>query len=99
MDELRKAFPGVTENSWADHADLNDRTVHIPDKRVAQLLVVLHELDQSVAGLEDLPQAELSELVASAILGCGFADPVEARYAISTVLRMIESQDFVPDGS
>ena len=97
MDELRKAFPRATENSWADPGD--NRTVYIADKRVAQLLLVLHELDESVAGLEDLPRAELSELVANAILGCGFADPVEARYAISTVLRMIESQDFVPDGS
>ena len=99
MDELRKAFPGVTENSWADPAYSNNQTVYIADKRVAQLLIVLHELDESVAGLEDLPKDELSELVANAILGCGFADPVEARYAISTVLRMIESQDFVPDGS
>jgi hypothetical protein len=99
MDELRKAFPGATENSRTDLADLNNQTLYIADKRVAQLLLVLHELDESVAGLEDLPRAELSELVANAILGCGFADPVEARYAISAVLKMIESQDFVPDGS
>jgi hypothetical protein len=99
VDELHKAFPNSATRKANNPAYANDRSVYIADKRVAQLLLVLHELDESVAGLEDLPKAELSELVSSAILGCGFANPIEARYAISAVLRMIESQDFVPDSS
>ena len=71
----------------------SESRIHIADKRVAQLLLILHELDESVAGLEDLPKAELSELVSSAILACGFVDPIDARYAISAVLETIESQD------
>jgi hypothetical protein len=67
-----------------------DPKVHLNDKRVARLLLVLHEIDQSVAGLEELPQTELSELVSSAIMACGFADGTEARYAISAVLDAIE---------
>ena len=64
--------------------------VHIADERVARLLTVLHELDESVAGLEELPEGELSELVSSAITACGFVDPLEARHAIATVLEVIE---------
>jgi hypothetical protein len=68
-------------------------TVQIADKRLAQLLLVLHEIDQSVAGLEELPQSELSDLVSGAILACGFADGTEARYAIAAVLEAIEMHD------
>jgi hypothetical protein len=71
----------------------SDAQVHIEDKRVARLLLVLHELDRSVAGLEELPQPELSELVASAILACGFTDGTDARYAIAAVLCAIERRD------
>jgi hypothetical protein len=73
--------------------------VHIEDKRVARLLLVLHELDQSVAGLEQLPQTELSELVSSAILACGFTDGTEARYAIAAVLEAIERHAPVQESS
>jgi hypothetical protein len=73
--------------------------VHIADERVARLLTVLHELDESVAGLEELPNDELSELVCSAILACGFVDPIEARYAIAAVLEGIEIHDSVLESS
>ncbi len=52
-----------------------------------------------MAGLEALPKAELSALVSSAILACGFVDPIEARYAIATVLETIEVQDSIPESS
>ena len=64
--------------------------VHIADERVSRLLTALRELDESLAGLEELPEGELSELVSSAITACGFVDPIEARYAIATVLEVIE---------
>jgi len=73
--------------------------VHIADERVVRLLTVLHELDESVAGLEELPNDELSELVWSAILACGFVDPIEARYAIAAVLEVIEMHDSVLESS
>jgi hypothetical protein len=82
-----------TEHTWPNLDYSANPKIHIADKRVAQLLLILHELDESVAGLEDLPKAELSELVSSAILACGFVDPIDARYAISAVLETIESQD------
>jgi len=68
-----------------------DPDVCITDQRLARLLVVLDELDRSVAGLEGLTQKELSDLVSSAILTCGFVNPVEATNAIAEVLHTIES--------
>lgn len=83
----------------AGNATRSAPRVHIEDKRVARLLLVLHELDQSVAGLEELPQTELSELVSSAILACGFTDGTEARYAIAAVLEAIERHGPVQESS
>jgi len=67
--------------------------VTISETRVARLLLVLKELDERVAGLEDLPKNDLSELVAGAIHACGFTDPAEARSAIATVLQAIETPE------
>jgi|HubBroStandDraft_2_1064218.scaffolds.fasta_scaffold76790_3 hypothetical protein len=74
----------------------SDSKVAIADTKVARLLLVLHEIDQAVAGLESLPQTELTELVSSAIIACGFVDGTEARRAIVTVLEAIERRDPTP---
>lgn len=71
----------------------SDSGLHRQDKRVAQLLVLLQELDKSAEGLEALPEPELSEIVSSAIRVCGFVDPIEVRNVIATVLDAIEMQD------
>lgn len=76
-----------------------ESNVNISDKRISRLLLVLHELDQYVAGLEQLPQTELIELVSSAILACGFADGTEARLAIAAVLEVIDRRDPMPESS
>jgi hypothetical protein len=68
-----------------------DPGICITDKRVARLLLVLQELDQSVAGLEHVPRHDLVSLISSAIQACGFADPEDARYAIAAVLQAIEA--------
>jgi hypothetical protein len=67
------------------------------DRRVAQLLVLLQQLDESAEGLEALPKPELSEIVSSAIRVCGFVDPIEARDVIATVLEALEIQDPIPE--
>jgi len=66
--------------------------VCVADQRVARLLLILEDLDRSVAGLEEVPQKELSDLISNAILACGFVNPVEAKYAIAAVLQVIEGQ-------
>jgi hypothetical protein len=69
---------------------LSDRKDYTPDcHRIARLLHRLRELDESVAGLETLQEAELSDLVCGAIREAGFVDPSEARYAIAAVLEII----------
>jgi hypothetical protein len=84
------------EHIWSNREldrNCSDSEVYIPDcHRVAQLLRVLRELDESVPGLEALPEAELSDLVYSAIRESGFVDPIEGGYAIAAVLEVIETQ-------
>ena len=63
------------------------------------MLGVLHELGEFVAGLEELPNAELSDLVSGAILACGFVDPKEARYAIAAVLETMEGGNPISEAS
>ena len=69
-----------------------DSHVPIHDIRVARLLVVLTELDVRLAGLESLPKEELSELVSSATLACGFANVIEAHNVIAAILETIDPQ-------
>jgi len=73
-----------------------DSDLQIQDKRVAQLLVLLQQVNESAEGLEALPEPELSEIVSSAIRVCGFVDPIEARDVIAIVLDAIEMQDLIP---
>jgi hypothetical protein len=85
-------------HSSVEHMGLNrvfgktcsDSDLQIHDTRVAQLLVLLQQLDESAEGLEELPKPELSEIVSSAIRMCGFVDPIEARDVIAIVLDAIE---------
>jgi hypothetical protein len=80
---------GVHSSLEFDKAS-SDGEVYIPDcHRIARLLRILRELDESVAGLEALQEAELSDLVCRAIQEAGFMDPGEARYAIAAVLEVI----------
>jgi hypothetical protein len=74
-------------------------SVHLADERVARLLLVLHDIDQSLAGLEKLPLPELTELASGAILACGFVDGTETRYAIAAVLEAIEGCGPMPENS
>jgi hypothetical protein len=66
--------------------------LHVDHKRVARLLVLLKQLDESAPGLEMLPEPELDEIVSSAIRVCGFVDPIEARDVIAIVLDAIVMQ-------
>ena len=103
MDEINKPFLDLsTEHIWPTpevSRVFADSIVRVTDERVARLLLMLHELDESVAGLEELPKTELSELISSAIQACGFVDPIEERYAIAAVLEAIEVHDSMTESS
>jgi hypothetical protein len=78
----------------------SDGEAHIPAcPRIARLLRTLRELDESLAGLEQMPKAELSSLIYSVLRESGFVDPSEARHAIAGVLEVIERQAPVMESS
>jgi hypothetical protein len=95
MDEVQHQFydaGGIWPRPCQGHrSTATDSGVGITDSRVARLLLVLSEINESVAGLDSLPEAELAELVSGAIQACGFTDPVEVRSVVATVLRAIEA--------
>jgi hypothetical protein len=102
MDKQKRLLDPLTEHilpATECNMTWSDSKIHVADERMARLLLMLHEIDQAVAGLEELPQAELIELVSSAILACGFAEGVEARCAISEVLELIESRGPIAESS
>lgn len=68
-----------------------DTSAGITDNRVPRLLLVLSQINESVAGLDSLPEAELTEIVSGAIQACGFTDPVEVRSVVATVLQAVEA--------
>ena len=95
MDEVRHQFYDATE-IWpqsyrGERTTTNDTSAGITDSRVARLLLVLSDINESVAGLDSLPETELTEIVSGAIQACGFTDPVEVRSAVATVLQAIEA--------
>jgi hypothetical protein len=75
----------------------SDSSLYLKDKRVAQLLILLHLLHRDVGGLAALPKPELSEIIASAVGVCGFVNPIEARDVIAVVLDAIETEDPIPE--
>ncbi|MFZ3339787.1 MAG: hypothetical protein WA609_04190 [Terriglobales bacterium] len=95
MDEVQHQFydaTGIWPQPYRRQRSMaTDTSVGITDSRVARLLLVLSDINESVAGLESLPQNELTELVSGAIRACGFIDPVEVRSAVATVLQAIEA--------
>jgi len=71
-----------------------DPSTYSSDIRLGQLLLVLNELEAGMAALEDLPDRDLTELISSAMLACGFTDPAQIRCAIAEILETIEVPQF-----
>ncbi len=71
-------------------ADLLEERIRINDERVARLLVVLHEIDVGMRTVKVFSEHELGQIVADAILACGFNTFEEARAAMGPLLDSIE---------
>jgi hypothetical protein len=69
----------------------------IKDKRLPHLLVVLRQLNESVPGLEGLPETEVTEIVSAALRVCGYVEPMEVFEVITAILDALEMQDPVPE--
>ena len=101
MDKLNELFfPSSAEHICPNHAvgrTYSDSALYIKDKRVAQLLVLLQQLQESVGGLGALPKPELFEIVSSAVRLSGFVNPNEMQYVIATILEALEMQGPTPE--
>lgn len=71
-----------------------DPSSYPSDIRLGQLLLVLNELEASMAAMEDLPDRDLTELISSAMMACGFTDPAQIRCAIAEISETIEVPQF-----
>jgi len=93
MEDVQYEFledPGITvQLKHALHGTSHDGNAGISDLRLVQLLLVLSEIDESVARLGGLPQAELVGMVSDAIQACGFTNPAEVRTVVASVLQAI----------
>ena len=98
-------LPALAESTCSDTALGNSisgpasygKELHIEDHRVAQLLVLLQQLNESTGGLAALPAPELSEVVLSAVRLCGFVDESEALDVFAAVLEAIEMPEPIPE--
>ena len=94
MDTMDELFLSSLEDSTLPtrefSADPLEREIRITDRRVAQLLIVLHEIDVSLKGLENVSEPQLSEILSEAILACGFTDLAEARCVLIPILEAME---------
>jgi hypothetical protein len=68
----------------------------LKDKRLSHLLVILRQINESMPGLEVLPETDVSEIVFAALRVCGYVEPMEALEVIAAVLEAIETQDPTP---
>lgn len=73
-----------------------DSPLFIKDRRIAQLSVLLQQI-QELVGLEVLPKPELLEIVSNAVQLCGFVNPNEIQAVIVTVLDAFEMQRATPE--
>jgi hypothetical protein len=71
----------------------SDSSSGIEDQRVARLLLLLRELQQSLGALAALPVPERTEIVSSAVCLSGFVHPLDAGNVIATILNELELQD------
>jgi hypothetical protein len=91
MSEVKQEFPESAPRRLCQETMCGDPFACIVDSRVAELLSVLSEIDECMAGVEYLPKPDLKELISSAIFACGFTDASEMRYAIAAILEAIEA--------
>ncbi len=96
MDKVNELFfPSSAEHIYPNQTVVrtySDSRLYIKDKRVAQLLVLLQQLQESLGALGALPNPELFEIVFSAVQLCGFVNPNERQDVIATILDALEMQ-------
>ncbi|MFZ1008628.1 MAG: hypothetical protein WAN65_17440 [Candidatus Sulfotelmatobacter sp.] len=77
----------------------SDSATYLEDKRVAQLFLLLRQLQRSAGGLCGLPTPELTDIVSSAVHLCGFVNPRESRDVTAAVLDALEMKEPMSESS
>jgi hypothetical protein len=72
----------------------SEAALYLKDRKVAQLLLLLRQLNETTGGLVGLPKAELREIVTSAVGVCGFGNPLEVQEVIAAVLEAFEEEPY-----
>jgi|SRR5580704_15607243 hypothetical protein len=89
-------FNDAARTGWFDRGrsrTFADRSASIREIRVASLLPVLSEIDETARGFVNLTGTDLSGLVLTAITACGFTDPAEVRLVVENVLQALEAPE------
>ena len=79
-------------------SSFHDTDLYDADSRLAQLVVLLRQLETVLGGMAVVPEREVSEIISGALGVCGFIEPVEAYRAMAIVLDVLERQYPKPDG-
>jgi hypothetical protein len=74
----------------------SEAALYLKDRKVAQLLLLLRQLNETTGGLVALPKAELREVVSSAVGVSGFVNPLEVQEVIAAVLEAFEVEEPYP---
>lgn len=93
MEDVQYEFCGgtsIARRNLRTEASAHDGIANSTVCRVARLLIVLSEIDETVAGIGVMPESELRGLVSGAIRACGFSNPAEVRWVLASVLEAID---------
>jgi hypothetical protein len=96
MQSDEREFSYAARTGWFDRglsSTFADKSAGMRELRVANLLLILREIDETVHGLANLSESELSGLVLTAITACGFTDPAEVRLVVENVLQALEAPE------
>ncbi len=69
--------------------------LHLKDRRIARLLILLRQINESTGGLGVFPESQVSEIVSCAVRLCGLTSSTEAREVVAAVLEALEIQDAI----
>jgi hypothetical protein len=84
--------PLIAQDRPDRYSDMGKDVPSSIDQQLSHLVILLQQLEKSLPGLVSIPEGELCEIVYGAIRLCGFVDPIEAEYAIESVLETLEER-------
>jgi len=102
MDKTNKLFlfsaaPPTRPNGALSEMDSRPN-LHVKDRRIARLLILLRQINESTGGLAAFPNPQVCEIVSSAVRLCGLTGSTETQEVVAAVLEALEIQDAIREG-